>query len=179
MKRLERVVIALVVLLFLILIGLVIAGRRTDHGQVEVSILIHKTKPEIFAALIDHDMIKKWVSGIIDLKDLTPGKKGIGSKIQLTERVNESTVLLEEEITFLKPPYLKKYTRIGLGVPWQEFIEYGDYELSTQDDQTLFTIRAQLEYKGFLYQLLEPIITPAIKAKFEADQKQLKRLLEA
>jgi len=178
MKWLRWILSVIIIILILAFTGLWIAGKRAGHGSFEVSILINRPAPIIFSALTDHEMTKKWVSGIIELKDLTPGNNGVGSKILLTEKINGSIVVMEEEITSLRPPYLKKYNSLGIGTPSKEFIEHGEYELTKQGKQTLFTMRSLIEYKGFLYRLLEPLLTPAVRAKFEGDQKRLKRLLE-
>lgn len=179
MKWTLRIISIIVIILVLIVIGLWIAGKRSGHGRFEVSILIDRPASVIFDALTNHEMTRRWVSGIVNLKDLTPGNNGVGSKIILTEKINGSIVVMEEDITELKPPFLKKYISLGLGGPSKEFTEYGEYELSKQGNQTLFTMRSRMEYKGFLFRLLEPLLTPAVKAKFEGDQKRLKSILES
>ena len=38
-------------------------------------------------------------------------------------------------------------------------------------------MNSQIEYHGYLYSLLEPILTPAVKEKFAGDQITLKNIL--
>lgn len=179
MTLLERLGIASVILIFTIFLSLLIIGKRDSQGRFETAILINKPIQIVYNTITDHDLNHRWISGIVEQKNLTPQVNGIGSKLLLTEKIHGSTLQMEEEITFLQPPFLKKYTTVGIGAPWKQFIAYNDYELSTQGNQTLFTIRSELEYKGFLYQILEPFITPVVKTKVAEDQKRLKRFLES
>lgn len=153
-------------------------GYRPGHGSFETSILINQPRPIVYAALTDDDMTKKWVSGIIELKKLTPDPMHVGTKILLTETINGDTVVMEEEVSELQPPRIKKYISRGIGDPSIQFIEFGEYELEDKEGQTLFTMRSHIQYHGWLYKLLEPLLTFLVRHKFSGDQKRLKDILE-
>ena len=117
MKWLIRGLIGVLLVLFLAVFGLWIAGQRSNGGHFETSIMINRPISVVYAALTDPDMTKRWVSGIVEIKRLTPGDTKVGSRLLLIEFVDGKKVSMDEEITHLKPPYLVKYTTIGLGDP--------------------------------------------------------------
>lgn len=179
MKWIMRGIVGVLSLFILAIITLWVLGCRPGHGTFEVSILINKPLPVVYASLTDDNITKQWVSGILELKELTPEPVHIGTKILLTENINGNIVVMEEEVTDLKPPYLKKYTSCGLGDPSKRFTEFGEYELKDKEGRTLFTMRSKIKYHGFIYNFLEPLLTPSVRKKFEGDQKRLKAILEA
>jgi uncharacterized protein YndB with AHSA1/START domain len=179
MKWIKRLLLGIILVFVLAVMVLWILSYRPGHGTFEVSAFIDRPTAVVFGALVDDDMTKRWVSGIDNIKELTPRPAHVGTKIIITERINGHMVVMEEEITELKPPFIKKYTSKGIGDPSTSFMEYGEYQLEPKDGGTLFTMKSQLEFHGFLYRLLEPLMTPMARSKFEGDQKKLKAILEA
>lgn len=179
MKWIKRIVIGIVILLVVTISILWILGHRPGSGTFEVSVLINRPMPVVFAALTDDNMTKKWVSGVVSIQELTPPPTRVGTTIILTEHISGHRVVMKEEVVGLKSPYLKKYVSIGMGDPATQFTEYGEYQLEEKDGKTLFTMRSKIKYHGLLYSLLEPLLTPSVRAKFEGDQKTLKAILEA
>lgn len=169
-------IIGLIVLAVLVLWGL---GHRPGAGTFEVSIMINRTPAEIFPLLLDESMTKKWVSAIVKIDELTPLPAHVGTKIVITEKISGQTVVIDEEISGLKPPFLKQYISRGTRDPASSFTEYGEYELQPKDGGTLFTMRSKIEYHGFLYSLLEPILTMSVREKFAGDLQTLKKLAES
>lgn len=178
MKWIKRIAIAFAALLVILILGLLIAGQRSDRGYFEISVMINRPAKDVFAALTDPDMIAKWVSGVVDVKHMNEGTKGVGAIYRLTEDINGQRVVMYEEVTAFEPPFVEKYTARGTGNP-PEFTEQGEYRLEEKNGQTIFTMISRIEYHGFLYQLLEPLITPSVREKFVGDQKKLKVILEA
>jgi len=178
MQWLKKILLTVVLILFLAVVGLWAVGQRSDRGHFNISILIDRPITDVYNALINPDMTKKWVSGLVEIKRLTPGDTHVGTKLVLVEHVDRLLVTMEEEITDLQPPHLVKYTTIGQGEPSTRFTEYGQYQLKEVDGMTQFTLDSQIEYHGFLYRLIEPLLTYTVRDKFEGDQITLKRLLE-
>lgn len=179
MKWIKRIIISIVLLLVLAIATLWILGHRPGAGTFEVSVLIDRPMPVVYAALTNDNMTRKWVSGVINIEKLTPPPTRVGTTIILTEMISGHRVVMREEVTALDPPRLKKYISLGMGEPSTQFTEYGEYELTNEGGKTLFTMRSKLKYHGLLYTLLEPLLTPSVRAKFEGDQKTLKAILEA
>lgn len=179
MKWLKRGFTGVLIFLVLAVFGLWIVGMRSDRGHFEISIIINRPISVVYAALTNPDITKRWVSGIVEIKRLTPEQDTkIGTKLLLIEYVDGLRVAMEEEITVLHPPYLVKYTTIGQGAPSTRFTEYGQYQLEEMQGMTKFTMNSQIEYHGWLYSLLEPIITYTVRNKFAGDQITLKTILE-
>jgi len=178
MKWLTRIVIGILIIILVGFFGLWIAGQRSDRGHFAASIMIDRPINEVYNALIDPEMTKKWVSGIAEIKRLTPGNTHVGTKLLLIEDVSGHRVSMEEEITDLQPPRLVKYTTQSQGNPLHSFTELGEYQLEEKDGKTQFTLDSHITYHGFLYSLFEPLITPSVKSKFAGDQMTLKKILE-
>lgn len=179
MNWIKRGLLGLLLLLILAFIALWGLSHRPGHGTFELSILINRPASVVFAALTDDTMTKQWVSGIVELKELTARPAHVGTKILLTENISGNRVVMEEEIIELQPPHLKKYISRGLGDPLTQFTEIGEYLLEEKDGQTIFTMKSTIEYHSFIYRLLEPLLTPSVRKKFEGDQQRLKAILEA
>lgn len=177
MKWILGVIIGIVSLFILAVIALWLAGWRSDRGKFEVSVIIDRPAPVVFAALLDPEMTKKWVSGVIEIKQLTPELGQVGTKLLIIENIDGRKVEMEEEITYLDPPYVDQYTSRSLKEP--KFMEWGEYRLEEKDGQTKFTMLSRIEYEGILINLLEPLITPSVRKKFAHDQQTLKHLLES
>jgi uncharacterized protein YndB with AHSA1/START domain len=178
MKWIKRILLGVLLFLLLAIIGLWIAGMRSDRGHFETSIIIDRPITDVYNALTDPEMTKRWVSGLDEIQKLTPGKTHVGSKLLLIEHINGQKVTMDEEITLLDPPNLVKYTTLGLGEPSSQFTEFGEYRLEEVNGKTKFTMNSQMEYHGFLFSFLEPILTPAVCSKFAGDQITLKNILE-
>lgn len=159
----------LIVLSLVAVAALWLAGMRPGRGQLEVSVVIDKPPAVVFAALMNPEITLKWVSGIKEIKQLTPDLGKVGSKLMLIG--NGADVL--EEITHLQSPYLGKFTALG-----KQFTQDGEYRLEEVKGKTKFTIVSKIEYHGFLHQFLEPLLVWRARHKLEGDQKRLKAILE-
>ncbi len=179
MNWLKRIILGLVILFIIAFIGLWLASFRSNRGQFDVSVMINQPPSVVFGALIDPEMTKKWVSGVIEIKRLTPEPAHVGTKLLIIENINGRRVEMEEEITYLDPPYIDKYTSRGLGDPSEQFTEFGEYRLEAIDGKTRFTMLSKIEFHGFLYSLLEPLLIYGAREKFAGDQLRLKDLLES
>lgn len=177
MKWVIGIIIGVFLFFILAALGLWAASFRSDRGHFEVSVMINRPPNVVFAALLDPEMTKRWVSGVIEIKKLTPGKAHVGTKLLIIENIDGHRVEMEEEITDLKPPYIDKYTSRGLGE--NKFIEFGEYRLEEINGQTKFTMLSRIEFHGLIHNLLEPLIIYAARQKFAGDQQTLKALLEA
>ncbi len=177
MKWVKRILGTLLILFILAVLGLSLASFRSNRGFFEVSVMINRPPSVVFAALIDPEMTKQWVSGVIEIKKLTSGEAHVGTKLLIIENIDGRRVEMEEEITFLNPPYVDKYTSRGLGE--NKFLEYGEYRLEEINGQTKFTMLSQISFDGFIHNLLEPLIIYGASKKFSHDQLTLKKILEA
>ncbi len=173
MKWLIQGLFAIFVLLFLTAFGLWLAGLRPARGSFEVSILIHQPREKVYAALLNPEITKKWISGIAEIRQDPPGTPRVGTKFLITEDFSGQWIEMEEKITYLAPPSLVKYQ-----VESVHHSELGEYQLEEEDGGTRFSMKSQMEFHGTLYRLLEPLITPFIRNKLSNDQRSLKEILE-
>lgn len=178
MQIVKRILIGLILVLAFAALVLWVASFRSNRGHFEVSVMINKPPSVVFAALLDPEMTKKWVSGVIEIKKLTSGEPRVGTRLLIVEMINGQRVEIDEEITYLEPPFIDKYTSIGVGDPTRQFTEYGEYRLKEVNGQTKFTMLSDVKFHGALYNFLEPILVYGAKVKFEGDQQRLKAILE-
>lgn len=176
MKVVKGIIIGLLTVVCLAILGLWALGLRSDRGHFEVSVMINRPPAVVFAALTDPEMTKRWVSGVVEIKKLTEGEAHVGTKLLIIEDIDGRRVEMEEEITYLRPPYIDKYTSTGLKE--NKFLEHGEYRLEEVNGQTKFTMLSDIEFNGFIHNLLEPLITFGAQRKFAGDQQTLKAILE-
>ena len=155
-----------------------IAGYRSNRGYFETSVLISAPQEAVYRALLDPEFTKLWVSGVSEIKTLTPGAVHVGTKRLLLEKINRRDIEMLEEFTNLDPPNLIEYKTKALGSTFGQFEEVGSYILEKEGDSTLVTLTSQITYQGTLYRFLEPLLTYSLSQKFSQDQQTMKHLLE-
>lgn len=169
----------IVVIIFLTAFGLWLASLRPNRGTFEASVLIHESPAIVYAALLNPDMTKKWISGISEITQVPSGTVRVGTKFFILEDFIGQWAEMVEEITQLNPPHLVKYQVESIVKPSTHYSEKGEYLIVEEEGGTRFTLKGHMEFHSFLYRLLEPLITPFIRSKLAYDQKTLKELLES
>jgi uncharacterized protein YndB with AHSA1/START domain len=179
MKWLSRIFGAVVALVALCVAGLWLAGMRPGHGHNSGSVEINRPAAQVWRYLTDDELIKKWVSGLAEIRHMTPGVTGEGEKLRLKEGYEGKGVEMEMTMWRIEAPRRMEFTLEGLGDPANGFTEKAAYVLEEKDGKTRVTLSAQTEYHGFLVRLMEPLITPAADKKLAGDLARLKAMVEA
>ena len=179
MKWVLRTVVALIGLVATVVVVLFLVGLRPSRGKNSVTIEIHRPAAQVWRYIIEDELLKKWISGLVEVQSSTPGKPGVGTKLRLAGVYEGRRTDMELTLTSYEPNQRMSFTIRSLGDPPNGFTENGDYVLVERDGHTRLKLSAQSQYYGFLPRLCEPLITPAAQKKLEGELARLKNLVEA
>jgi len=179
MKWVGRILGAIVVVVALCVAGLWLAGMRPGHGYGSGSVEINRPAAQVWRYLTNDDLTMKWVSGLTEMRHITPGVSGPGEKLRLRETYGNETVEMEMTMGRIEAPRLMEFTLEALGDPSNGFTEKAQYVLEEKDGKTKVTLSAQTEYHGLFIRLMEPLITPQADKKLAEDLARLKALVES
>lgn len=181
MKWVIRILAGLAGLILLAIAILWLAGFRSGHDHIIVEVQIDRPAPQVFRYLTDDDLVKKWISGLVEIKSTATPVDGsqVGRKYQVGEVYNGQRVDMEMTVTgFEKDRSLSLYI-VSLGDPNDGFRETGDYTLAEEGGKTRLRFDVKTKYLGLVPRLFEPFITPAATKKLNEDFQRMKRLVEA
>lgn len=164
-------VIAVIILLFL--------GGFRGESRLVAQIDIAKPPGTVFAWVSRPEKLKSWVGWMVDVKDLTPGQNGVGSRqVWVMEDRNNNNQLMNiaSEVTRLEPDRVLE-SRVSAA---EGFTGEVRYELEPIDtSKTKLTYVARYKFDHWLAKLLEPIISRSAQQKLEEDLRRLKQQVEA
>ena len=180
MKWVIRVLVGLIILLVLADAILWLAGFRSGHDHIVAEVEIERPAAQVFRYLTDDDLVKKWIGGIVELKQIATPADGseVGKKFRIGEVYKEQRVDMEMTVTgYEKNRRLSLYIA-SLGDPNNGFTETGDYTLAEENGKTRLRFEVSTKYAGFLPRLFEPFITPQAVKKLHEDLQRMKQLIE-
>ena len=178
MKWLLRTVVAVMGLVATVVVVLFLVGLRPSHGKNSATVEINRPAWQVWRCITEDELLKKWVSGLVEIQSSTPGKPGVGTKLRLAVIYEGQRTEMELTLTSYEPNKWMGFAMKSLGDPSNGFTENGEYALVERDGRTRLTLSAQSQYYGFLPRLCEPLITPAAQKKLEGDLARLKTLVE-
>ena len=181
MKWVIRILAGLAGLILLAIAILWLAGFRSGHDHIIAEVQIDRSAPQVFRYLTDDDLVKKWISGLVEIKSMATPADGsqVGRKYQVGEVYNGQRVDMEMTVTrYEKDRRLSLYVT-SVGHPGIDFTEAGDYTLAEENGKTRLRFEVKTKYLGFMPRLFEPFITPAATKKLNEDFQRMKQLVEA
>ena len=178
MRLFRKALKALALLVVIVLLALYLYGFRPDVGKVSATVEINRPPEQVWRYLTEDDLLKSWISGLEEVRHVTPGPMGVGTKLALGERYGGELTRMEMTINGFEPARTIKFNIVG-GDRSAAFTENGEYVLVDEDSRTRLTLSATSVYNGFLLRLMEPYITYTAQKKVEGDLARLKSLLEA
>ncbi len=181
MKWVVRILAGLIGLVVLAAAALWLWGFRPSHDRIVAEVQIDRPAPQVFRYLTDDDLVKKWIGGLVEIKEISAPPAGgeVGKKFRVGEIYKEQRVDMEMTVTrYEKNRELSLYIT-SLGDQNSGFTETGDYTLAEDNGRTRLRFEVSTKYFGFLPRLFEPFITPAATKKLNEDFQRLKLLIEA
>ena len=157
---------------------LVIGGGR-GQGEFDASVDIARPAPVVFTWITEPERVKSWVGWMVDIRDLTPGRTGVGARevwVMEDRNNNNQRMDIEAEVTRLEADRLLE---ARLSAP-EGFTGTVTYQLEPLDaNRTRLVYRGRFQYHHWLAKLLEPVITRSAQQKLEEDLDRLKQKAEA
>jgi uncharacterized protein YndB with AHSA1/START domain len=181
MKWLVRILAGLIGLFVLLIAALWLWGLRTGHDVILAEVLIDRPAPQVFRYLADDDLVKKWIGGLVEIKNISipPDGSQVGRKFHIGELYKDQRVDMELTVTRYEKDRALSIYITSLGDPNNGFTETGDYTLAEENGSTRLRFEVHTKYVGFFPRLFEPLITPEAGKKLTEDLQRLKQLVEA
>jgi len=85
-KWIWRILDGICALVVLCATGLWLYGLRPSHGRNSATIEISRPAAQVWRCITTDELTKKWVSGLEEIRHLTPGVTGAAEKLALVER---------------------------------------------------------------------------------------------
>jgi uncharacterized protein YndB with AHSA1/START domain len=166
-------------LLLLAVIGLMLAGMRADAGTLRNTIEIARPPAAVWPWLTEPDHLKAWIGWVVEVRALTPGPHGVGSKSVIVvqdQNNNNARMEIQEEVReYVEPRKL----RTRMMVPGM-FDGEGTFEIvDLGNGKSRLESHSSFRYDEWWARLLEPLITPSARDKMTQDLTRLKQLAES
>lgn len=166
--------------LLVLAVGVLLAiGGGRGRGEFETSVDIARPAPVVFTWITEPERVKSWVGWLVDIRELTPGKTGVGTReiwVMEDRNNNNQRMDIETEVTRHEPDRLLE---ARLNVP-AAFTGTVTYELQPLDaNRTRLVYRGSFQYEHWLAKLLEPVISRSAAQKLEEDLERLRQKAEA
>jgi uncharacterized membrane protein len=146
--------------------------RRPDVINAEKSIVINRPVEEVFAFVGDQRNTPQWQSGLVEVKRLTDGPPGIGTKHAFVRSFMGRKMEASNEYIAYEPGRIITFKTISGPVPLE-----ASYLFEPVAGGTHLTSRIAMNAKG-LVSLAEPLIARSLKREMDAAFVALKDLLE-
>jgi uncharacterized protein YndB with AHSA1/START domain len=179
MKWLKWIGIVLAALLILPVVTLLILGMRKDAGHLHGSYEIATSPQQLWPWLEDGDKLKQWVSWLVEVRVPDPSLHGVGAShvwVMRDENNGGKFMQIVAKNREYAPP---SRLALQLSSPDGQFTEENLYELvDLGNGKTRLDVDARYHFLNWFANLMEPVITPAVKKKMTADLARLKSILE-
>jgi uncharacterized protein YndB with AHSA1/START domain len=181
MKWVVRILVGLIALVVLVIAALLLWGMRPGHDHIIAEMQIDRPAPQVFRYLTDDDLVKKWIGGLVEIKNISTPADGsqVGRKFRIGEAYKDERVDMEMTVTRYEKDRALSIFVASVGDPSNGFTETGDYTLADENGKTRLRFEVQTKYFAFLPRLFEPFITPEANKKLGEDLQRMKQLVEA
>ena len=139
----------------------------------DLSTLVDRPMPEIFAFLSNPLNLPKWQSMIAGIEQVTPGVVGVGSKYKVSAEMMGRKIDGLMEITTLEPP--AKFGFTNQAGPMQVTVTV---TLKPVGTGAKIALHAEGN-PGGVFKIAEGVLAGQVKSQMEANLARLKMVLEA
>jgi uncharacterized protein YndB with AHSA1/START domain len=179
MKWVFYIFAALVGIVILAVVVLLVIGGGRGEAQLTTSVEIARPASVVFRWITEPDRVKSWVGWLVDIRSLTPGETGVGSRevwVMEDRNNNNQRMDIESQVTRLEADRLME-ARLRSA---EAFTGTVTYELQPVDaNHTRLTYRASYKFEHWLAKVLGPVISRSAQQKLEEDLLRLKQKVEA
>ena len=140
--------------------------------RVNKSTVIERTPGEVFDFVADQTNAIRWQSGIVEIRRLTDGPPGVGTKHVFVRTLMGKRMTGENEYTEFEPGHRVTFrTTSGPGL-------LASYIVEPVKDGARLTATMELDVSG-LMSVAEPLIAATLRRDVDANLVRLKGILEA
>lgn len=175
----KRILLSIAALLALSTAVLGFLSSRPGADELRGSVEINKPSADVWAFLEEPEKLKSWVGWMKEIREATPGSRGVGSRqVWVMEDMNNGGALMEinGEVIAYRPGRSKT---VRINVPG---VFTGETEYSVEDlggGRSRFSQNSKYAFANSFTKLLTPIIMPSASKKGKEDMQRLKNKVEA
>lgn len=178
MKWLRRILIALGTVLLLAIIGIFLVGLNPSSRSMTSRIEINKPGDVVWKHFHDPEKTKKWVSWLVEIRDLTPDNHGVGAKevwVMEDRNNNNQRMEISNEVTALDPG-----RRMDFKMSSPEGFEgTGTYLFeSLGANRTAVTSTSTYRFSNPFANFMAPVVMRFAAQKMTADLERFKQNVE-
>jgi hypothetical protein len=140
--------------------------------KVEKSTVIDRSSDDVFAYVADQANAVQWQSGIVEIRRLTDGPPGVGTKHAIVRTLMGKQMAVENEYVAYEPGRLVTF-RATSGPAL-----LASYTVESTAAGTRLTCIIELNVTGFL-SLAEPLVAAGLRRDVDANFARLKGILDA
>ena len=143
-------------------------------ARAQHSVEIARPADDVFPYLVDGELMKRWIGGLLEFTPLDGSKPRLGSRAR--QRVEQAgrTFTVESEITELEPN-----ERLTARIEGSAFTSTVSYRLEPAAGGTRLTASAETDVRGLGGRLLGGVVARQGNRKLGGDLARLKALAEA
>jgi uncharacterized protein YndB with AHSA1/START domain len=141
--------------------------------RVVESVVIERTPEEVWAVVADLDTHAEWRPAIVELKQVSEGPLGVGSRIREVLSWRGREIVIDDVVTAYEPPH-----RLGIHGGWKAADFDVDFRLEPHDNGTAVTMDWPLHPKSFLMRIAAPFIGPAMRKATREELELLRAYAE-
>ncbi len=175
-----RVLRLLLALLLACVVVLWFASRRGDRGYIGLEVTIDRPTPEVFRWITNDELLRRWISDLVKLqKTGAAGAAQPNSVYLIDEFVQKRRVGLSVRVTRVTPNQELEVAVKPSDESAGTYTATADFKLFPNGDYTRLVFASQSDFQSFGDQMIEPILTYAMRKKVEEDLTRLKLMMEA
>ena len=177
MKILKYALLSLVGLVLLCVFALLALGGWRGTTSLHSEIVIAKPPAEVYPWISDADRLPKWVSWLVEVRELTPGVTGVGRKeVWRMDDPNMGQIVeVLGETVAAEAPTLRR-ARVTMDGGFEGEVVY---ELIDLGGSTRLRYSGHYAFDSWFASLLSPIVTYQAQHKLESDVATLKKVAES
>ncbi len=179
MKWIKRILLVLVTALVLTIGVLAYLSSRSGADEINGTIEFNKPPAVVWAFLEDPEKLKSWVGWLKEVREATPGQRGLGSsQVWVMEDRNNGGALMEitgEVIAY--QPGRAKTVRTTVPGMFSGQMEYLVEE--TGSGHSRLSQHGKYTFANGFAKLMTPLIMKSAASKGKEDMQRLKQKVEA
>jgi hypothetical protein len=146
--------------------------RRRFVIKVEKSVVVHRPTDEVFDFVADQENAARWQSGIVEIRRLTDGPLGVGTRHTFTRSLMGRRIAAENEYVAFEPGARVAF-RTTSGPPL-----LASYAVTAVPEGARLTATLEIEVSGVM-SVAEPLVARALSRDVVGNLARLKSILEA
>jgi uncharacterized protein YndB with AHSA1/START domain len=158
---------------------LYVMSRREGANVMVTEVVVNRPPAEVWPWVTEPELQKKWVSWLVEIKDLHRTPNGVGSRatwVMEDKNNNNQKMEIHSEVTKYD---VNRLVEVNLNTP-PEFTGVASYTLTDLGNGSTRVIsRGEYNMNKAIFKLMMPLVIPSAKKKMNADFASMKKQIES